>query len=194
MPDSDTVVATTSSLTDMGAVLSLVWEHILPALERTPLPADPDAHRTLTGRLSSLALAAPFGEGNSPVGARVVGRTYNFASNDLGIESLRLGNDRSVTLSMAAGSATLAPSHGAWNPQEFDADFALMRNFDPGQPYRVASAFAWNDDTLTVEVVYSETPFAMTLALKFEGDQVALSFNPRVQFFSRERPTLIGTA
>ena len=40
MPEQEAVLAITAGVGDMQAVLNLVWKHLLPALEREPLPED----------------------------------------------------------------------------------------------------------------------------------------------------------
>jgi len=47
MPDEDAVIAITSGVRDMQAVLNLVWEHLLPAMKPAALPADTPVHDRL---------------------------------------------------------------------------------------------------------------------------------------------------
>ena len=54
MPDQDAVVAITSGVKNMQAVLNLVWEKLLPAMQTAPLPDAAEAHDKLQGRLATL--------------------------------------------------------------------------------------------------------------------------------------------
>ena len=62
LPEQDAVVAITSGLKDMQAVLNLVWAHLLPAFGPAPLPADPGALEVPQARLANLKVATPRGE------------------------------------------------------------------------------------------------------------------------------------
>src|SRR5437660_3191760 len=56
MPEQDAVVAITSGVRDMQAVLNLVWEQLLPALKPSTLDTDDDSHKKLVRTLKGLAL------------------------------------------------------------------------------------------------------------------------------------------
>jgi hypothetical protein len=59
----------------------------------------------------------------------------------------------------------------------------------------VAGTFGWQgDDTLAVKVCAYETPFNMTLKLKFEDDRVTLDSEPNVAFRRSSDPPLTGRA
>ncbi len=45
MPEQDAVVAITSGTKDLAAVLNLVWDKLLPAMQPEPLPANPAAEK-----------------------------------------------------------------------------------------------------------------------------------------------------
>jgi CubicO group peptidase (beta-lactamase class C family) len=56
LPEQDVVVVTTAGLQDMQGVLDLIWEHLLPAFDHEPLPADGAASSALEERLATLSL------------------------------------------------------------------------------------------------------------------------------------------
>ena len=56
MPEQDTVVAITSGTNNLQGVLNLLWDHLLPALEASPLPANPQAEAANPLKLESLVL------------------------------------------------------------------------------------------------------------------------------------------
>jgi CubicO group peptidase (beta-lactamase class C family) len=56
LPEQDVALAITSETTDMQAVLDLVWEHLLPALDQ---PGDPRADAELDGRMAGLQVPTP---------------------------------------------------------------------------------------------------------------------------------------
>ena len=71
MPDQDAVLAITSGVDDMQAVLNLVWEHLLPAFGDTALPEDPEAQSALTQRLAALSLPVVEGASKSDIASTI---------------------------------------------------------------------------------------------------------------------------
>jgi CubicO group peptidase (beta-lactamase class C family) len=56
LPDQGAVIAMTAESRDMQAQLNLVWDSLLPAFAKAPLPANPDAAAKLRETLGSLAV------------------------------------------------------------------------------------------------------------------------------------------
>src|SRR5438034_11283088 len=54
MPDQDAVVAITSGVKDMQAILNVIWDKLLPAMQARKLPANADANRQLRDKLAHL--------------------------------------------------------------------------------------------------------------------------------------------
>jgi CubicO group peptidase (beta-lactamase class C family) len=57
MPQYDAVLAITSGTNDMGSVMQLAWDTIVPAFKDEPLPADPAAVAKLQAKTKGLKLA-----------------------------------------------------------------------------------------------------------------------------------------
>ena len=60
LPEQDAVLAITSGVKDMQAVLNLVWDKLLPGMKSSPLAPDDGARKKLQGRLKG-AVASPPG-------------------------------------------------------------------------------------------------------------------------------------
>ena len=59
--------------------------------------------------------------------------------------------------------------------------------------YRAGASGAWtDDDTFTAQVCFYETPFCLTLGLRFAGDALVLDREMNVGFGPTRRPTLVG--
>ena len=56
LPEQDAVIAITSGVKDMQAVLNLVWDKLLPAMKPAPLAADDEARKKLEQTLAGLSL------------------------------------------------------------------------------------------------------------------------------------------
>jgi CubicO group peptidase (beta-lactamase class C family) len=190
MPDQDAVVAITSGVSDMQAVLNLVWEYLLPAMQPDPLPAGVAAQAALEGKLTSLAMTPQQGQSSSPVAARVSGKHYVFEKNNQKIKAITLTLDKGesyITIRDARELHTIACGNGAWvtGTTAFDSDFSR----------RVAASAAWTDEnTYTIKLCYYETPFCPTLTCHFAGDQLTYQFTANVSFGPLERPQLVGQA
>ena len=63
LPEQDVALAITSETIDMQGVLDLVWEHLLPAIDRD---SDEAADRTLTERLAGLRVPTPSSTASGP--------------------------------------------------------------------------------------------------------------------------------
>ncbi|HZU35740.1 MAG TPA: serine hydrolase, partial [Gemmataceae bacterium] len=158
LPKQDAVVAITSGVRDMPAVLNAVWDKLLPALKSAPLPSDDGAYQQLRTRLKGLTLRTPTG---AEPGVNVWGKKYEFPDNRGHLESLTLEkNDKDglVTLVLRAhsseqrivcGRGTWVKGRGSWGR------FAH-------QP--LAASGAWTGgDTFTAKLCFYETPFIVTV-------------------------------
>ena len=98
LPEQDAVIAITSGVKDMQAVLNLVWDKLLPAMKPSSLAPDEEAGKKLERTLKGLSLRPQEGSG-SP--AKVSGKKYVFPANERKLEAITLesdGNDGAVTL------------------------------------------------------------------------------------------------
>ena len=88
MPDQQAVVAITCQTSEMQNELNLVWDHLLPAMQDTALPADRGAQAHLGRQLASLALPLPKAWAASPTAHRISGKTFQIEPNDAGVHSV----------------------------------------------------------------------------------------------------------
>ena len=189
LPEQDAVLAITSGLKDMQAVLDLVWDKLLPAMHASPLEPDDAARQRLADTLQRLALRPPLGTASPAQGP---GRTYVFPDNPRHLETLALeapGPDAPVTLvarvdgverRIVCGRGTWQAGRVAWGEL-------------PDQP--VAASGAWTAaDTFTAKLCFYETPFVVTLGLTFAGDEVRCRSEANVGFGPTKEPELVGKA
>jgi CubicO group peptidase (beta-lactamase class C family)/lysophospholipase L1-like esterase len=188
LPEQDAVVVITSGVRDMQAVLDLVWDRLLPALKTTPLDPD-DASRTKLERaLKGLSLRPQDGSG-SP--AEVSGKTYVFAPNGRKLEAVALesgGPDGAATLvARIDGKERRIPcGRGAWHKGR------MAWGRLPEQP--AAASGAWTGEgTFTARLCFTETPFLVTVRLKFSGEEVRCESEANVGFGPAREPPLVGT-
>ena len=79
--------------------------------------------------------------------------------------------------------------YGAWGRS------VLMPKAIGGRDERVAATGAWTaEDTYTAQLAFHETPYVITLALRFKGDEVSFDREWNVAFGERKAKTLVGRA
>ncbi len=177
MPQYDAVVAITSGTGDMGQVMNLIWDKIVPAFESTALPADAAAEGKLKARLAKLALPTPEGAAASATAKHFAGKRYVFSANPLGLEALTLepaadGGAVNFAARIAGVDQRLTVGHGSWAKGELKVG--------PGTP-AIATSGAWTaDDTYTMKVCMYRTPFVTTYQLKFTPERLALTAEQNV--------------
>jgi CubicO group peptidase (beta-lactamase class C family) len=187
LPEQDAVIAITSGLKNMRAVVTLVWDKLLPALKPAPLAADDASRKQLEQTLAGLALRPQEG---SAAPARVANKTFVFPSNDRKLEAITLTgerNDDTVTLvARFDGVDHRVPcGRGTWRKGR------LAYGTLSEQP--AAASGAWTaDDTFTARICFYETPFIVKATLKFSGDQLLYNSETNVGFGSAKPVQLVG--
>jgi CubicO group peptidase (beta-lactamase class C family) len=189
LPEQDTVIAITSGVRNMQAVLDVVWDKLLPAINAGSLPTNDEAEKKLKQRLAKLSLKMPESATTAP--EKVVGKKFVFPANEQKLESLALegGASGAVTLvtSIAGTEQRLVCAPGTWTRGNVSwADW-------PSRP--AASCGAWTaNDTLTAKVCFYETPFINAIRLKFNGDEVRVDSEQNVGFGATRETELRGRA
>jgi len=189
MPAQNAVLAITSGVGDMGAVLNAAWDHLLPAFDR---PAAPGAGEALKQRIAGLCVPAPAGSAASSVERAIAGRRIVFESNADGIRSATLtwrqGRPR-IAMETETGPTRLDCPHERWA-----RGTVPMRDMRGGTVRAaVAARGAWTSaDTFTVTLCFVESPFVQTHAWRFSGDEVTVSRRTNVSFGPTEMPYLRG--
>src|SRR5262249_52517234 len=190
LPQQDAVIAITSGLRDMQAVLNLVWEKLLPGLTATAAAPDKAAQEKLRQGLKNLSLPTPEGSASpsSPLG-KVISQRYLFPANARGLESIALESKQPGSATIIArfnGAETrIECGHSAWKKGQ--AAWGSQRL----QP--VAASGAWTaDDTFTAKLALYETPFVYTVSLKFAGDELRCINESNVASGPAREPELVG--
>jgi CubicO group peptidase (beta-lactamase class C family) len=189
LPEQDAVIAITSGVRDMQAVLNLIWDKLLPAITSSAFAADDAAHKKLEQKLKGLALRTPEGASAPP---KVAGKKYVFPTNERKLESIKMeseGKDGGMTLvtRMNGVERRIACGHGNW--QKGRAAWGRL----PEQP--AAASGAWTSaDTFTAKLCFYETPFIITIRLKFTGEEVHCQAESNVGFGPTKESALVGKA
>lgn len=172
LPEQDAVIAITSGLGDMQAVLNEVWEHLLPAMGVDPLPADTGAEASLTETLQALKLDPPSEEAASPVEKDVTGIVYDLEENEAKLRSfsVRFEEEEAVMeLEGEHGVHSVVCGRNAWKTGT--TKLIMMADND------YAASMTWKDErTLKLTIRLTETPFYLTTECTFGEEGIHLAY------------------
>jgi CubicO group peptidase (beta-lactamase class C family) len=191
LPKLDAVVAITSGTRDMQAVLNLVWDKLLPAMNAEPVTVDDENQRKLQARMKELILHTPNAAASARLPEGVSGTMFNYPTNDQKLESLGLefeGANGPVTLvcKFNGHEAQRIPcGKGEWKKGRL----AIGRL--PDQP--AAATGAWTGDNVyTARICLYETPFVFNFRLHFDENKLRLNWTQNVSFGPATRGELVG--
>jgi CubicO group peptidase (beta-lactamase class C family) len=187
-PEQDAVLAITSGSKDMGAIMNLVWKHLLPAMKNESLPENGSSLRVLQAKLQTLALPVPEGKAKPQRDPSVSGKTYTLQPNPEGITAVQFNlasKTPSVRFTRSTGSYDLPVSYGSVIPGRYRAPIG------PEEP--AASAYAWTSgDTLLIRSYLHETPYYHEYKVVFSGKEVKIKREANVGFNPANRLELKG--
>jgi CubicO group peptidase (beta-lactamase class C family) len=195
MPDQDAVVAITSGVKDMQAVLNVVWDKLLTAMQSRPLPANAAAARQLEDKLTRLEVNPAKGAATSLASAKNLNRKYVFPANEQKIESVAFSTSDSgkvlrLTARIDGKEINIPCGYKEWSKGRAPILGGPLARF-PDEP--TAGTFAWSDEnTCAIKLCAYETPYHTMLKLKFDSEQLTLDSETNVAFGPTKRPQLIG--
>ena len=187
LPEQDAVIAINGGLKDMQAVLNLAWDKLLPAMQSSSLAPDEESAGKLRVALKGLSLRPVEG---SAAPASGLGKRYVFTAKDTLLQAISLqsdGKDGPVTLvaQVAGAEHRIVCGRGTWQKGRMA--------WEKLSEQRVAASGAWTgDDTFTAKLCFYETPFIVTVKLKFAGEEVNCTTESNVGFGSNNPTELVG--
>ena len=198
LPEQNAVVATTSGTAQMGDIMSIVWDRLLPAMQDEPLDDNPAEVERLREQLSNLSIRIPAADPAADGQQTWLGRSWQFEDNDLDIDALALRsqNDQTiVVITTPTGEHEIAIGSGAWMAGRtglFPGAVRSLLGDDRGEGHRMAAAGAWTGaDEFTFRLAYTETPRVATFRLEFSEEGLALDVD-QIGGFAPRVPTLMG--
>jgi Beta-lactamase len=166
LPEQDAVVVTTAAVEDMQTLLDAVWGTLLPAFDKTSAASQDQA---LAERLAAAALM-PRGAAN-PMPAGLSGRALSWRPSTsardavAALEQLRLdaGPDGlRLTLMEAGVSLDVGVGLGCWITSDTPASDGTVRP--------VAASGGWDGASLTVDLIFLDTPHRLRLTCPVNGE------------------------
>ena len=181
LPDQDAVIAITAGLENIGQVLNLIWEELLPNLRADRISgAEPVQYPT-----PCLPKAA--GAATSPLTDKLNGCHWKLSENPGQFSQALFRFDKAgVTLELVAPATTetLTAKYGDWSAGQI--------RLENDAPRRYAASTGWVDPTeLQVHICCYEQPFNIVLRCLFAQDQLTLEMKFNVTW-SAAWPTVHG--
>lgn len=190
LPEQDAVIAITSGVKDMQAVLNLIWDKLLLAFQPKRLRTDKASHDELQRKLAGLQVRLPQGAASSPMASRVAGRKFIFSANEQKLEAVTMAPTPDLKGLMLAWQVNSVENRyvaglGEWRKSR--GAFATYAD----TPIAVSAAWP-SRDTCVIKLCLHETPYYTTLKLRFDGDRVYCDSETNVGFRATKQPQLIG--
>ena len=159
LPEQDIAIAITSEATDMQAVLDLVWEHLLPAVDRE---GDAQADDELADRLSTLRVPTLASTGSGPDAASWTRSADSALPAAYGAASLtRAGAAYELVLDRDGTKVPLAVGDGEW----VESVLAVQ-----GAELPVVASGGWQEDgTFAADLRLIETPHTVRIRTRTDG-------------------------
>lgn len=189
MPEQDAVIAITSGVDDMQAVLNVIWEHLLPAMDNNALPHDDAVSAKLRERLSGLTLCPPQYMQTSKLARQVSGKRYDVKSENeaekVGFSCTFKDDCTELLYENMSGEHQITCGIGEW----VEGATSLF-----GKPQPVCSSGGWKDEnTFVATIRFVETPFYETVTCTFVEDRLKIERVVNVSFGPKEQPVLSGS-
>jgi CubicO group peptidase (beta-lactamase class C family) len=184
MPDYDAVIAITSESFSMQNSMNLVWEHLLPAMDKSAstLPSDSVSHTALSKKLKALHLDPPQLGRHSVVADRVSGKHFMLDANEFNAKAIQLiFHEQTCTMNVNYGNAKhqLICGINKWVEQKNEnrgTPFPLSGSANIHSP--VAGSATWADDnTLIVTLRLMEGAHANGLTFIFADNHATIKFH-----------------
>lgn len=178
MPKQDAVLAMTAGVPDMQAVLNIVWEQLLPAMDSAaPLPKQADQHEKLSRKLSSLTYLPPQGPTLSPTAAQISRKVFTLEPNALRFKTISFDFSKPesvIAIRNGRGKQQIICGAGEWR----EGNVPLFRH----DPCMVGSGVWTDENTFVMTLRFYKTPFLYTMACHFAGDQLTIDAAVNVSF------------
>ncbi|WP_460652715.1 serine hydrolase domain-containing protein [Kribbella endophytica] len=187
LPDHDTAVVITSASPDMQATMNVIWEQLLPVLEKAGADAGSGAdagHAGSGADAGELRIAAPAGSSPAPGD----GQTYSFAANDHGLSAVRLDADGSGTFTFVAarpresGTQEITFAPGDWDEQTYTLTDPAQRIVTSAYGEPAGDGDPDGSGTYVATARLLEAPFVITLRCRVIDGRLSVGIRYNVGF------------
>lgn len=167
MPEKDAVVAITSGTNDMGGIMNIVWEVLLPAMQDETLPANDEAFSSLEKKTAGLKLKPVSGKMTSVISRKISKNKFQINENEMGVKSIKFnvhGKNPSIDIEMGNSIKTIVIGTNNYQKSEMETLLPYTDNLEE----KMAVSGAWTDvNEYTVKIYFYESPARMTYTFSF---------------------------
>jgi len=182
VPEQDLAIAITSCIENMQAILTVLWDELIPALEDGPLPENPAGNERLLAAASNLSMGIMQGTARQPVPRQ----TFAFRPNPAGIHScsVEAGDDEcALTFHTDRGIEQLRAGFGSHR-------VGVLQLTDT-MPHPTAASAAWiDDDILEIQAFCIDGTFRDTYQIRFADPEHPLTRKMRCSILRPPMPEL----
>jgi len=182
LPEYDMAIAVNAGMAEMGTILDLFWEKLLPSVTPAELPADPEGRKELEKLTASLAIPPCAGNFQK----RGVNCFWRFAENRAGIRSASLEfGDEECTLTFAAEGGAQQIRAGFGRHLE-----SVVRFQDP-IAHPVAASAAWTgEEELEIRLFYLDSTFQDIFTIRCSDPEYPITCECKYPVFRHLFPQL----
>ena len=174
LPDEDAVVSVHAGLGDMQKEVNLIWDHLLPGMNRAALPEDPAAQAALKTKLASLVIPVIPAADATGAFLPAVGKAEKTGPFDFKAPRVEKTDEGWALVEegrrLAVGSGAWAMTRWKFSDSAVEPLFALTKTRD------IAASGAWTaPDTLTVKWMMPGGIRRGTFCVRVPTDTIALT-------------------
>ena len=194
VPEKELVIAITSGTYDLGHVMNLVWEEILPGIQSNPLPENPLLETQLKTKLTRLKLSPVKGNLTPSNSFQLEKKEFVVDSNTEGIQSILFSlhdENHTITLTNKDGKETIEIGHGYYKKGILKTNLPFAKL----QKKKIAASGAWvGPNEYQLRIYFYEMPERINYNFRFEGDMVNWESNlEHALFGTNEKFSLKGS-
>jgi CubicO group peptidase (beta-lactamase class C family) len=188
IPEHDVVIAITSGVYDMGAVMNLVWEELLPHFKTEAIPENPATYEKLKLKTVNLTLPAVAGNSSSSSSKKLKRKTFKVDENSTQVDEIQFelhGDNHRIHFLRDDQTETLELGFNSFEEGRLNYPVAYTPNWD----HKIGASGAWiTEQEYEVRIYFSEAPERLTYVFKFEEDQVTWSSRLEFSLLSDGKP------
>ena len=194
LPEKETVIAITAGVNDMGHIMTVAWEELLPNMQDHSLPAAPKQVTSLQNKTSSLQLSPISGTSTSPISRKVSRKSYTINDNELGIQEINFDvhkTPHAIHIKTKEGDLKIPIGKEDYLKSTVSQFLPNAANLQQ----KIAANGAWvNEQEYQLRIYFHEMPARITYTFQFEKNQLTWTSKLEHSLFGPRTPVeLIGS-
>jgi len=172
IPEKDAVIAITAGVYDMGHIMNVVWEELLPAMHSKALPPAKTALRNLKTKTAMLQLSPIKGKTNTSISKKISKKDYTLSNNAQGIQSIDFNLHKlphSIKIKKEDGTETIPIGNDTYQKNMLQKHLPYTENLHK----KIAASGAWiTDNEYQLRIYLYEMPERINYTFRFEDKQL----------------------